>query len=132
LSAGADAPGMSTLHPPLRHLALAVRDQDGSARFYSSLFGYRPVRQADDGVLMLAGPDGFSLALGTADETVALPPFLHFGFRARSRGAVKALRGEVAARGVEIVAEWDEPGYVSFKCRDPDGYVVEVAWEPKP
>jgi hypothetical protein len=25
----------------------------------------------------------------------------------------------------------DEPGYVSLKCRDPDGYVVELAWEPE-
>jgi hypothetical protein len=22
------------------------------------------------------------------------------------------------------------PDYVSVKCRDPDGYVVETAWEP--
>ena len=29
------------------------------------------------------------------------------------------------------IAEWsDEPAYVSVKCRDPDGYVVEHAWEP--
>ena len=26
--------------------------------------------------------------------------------------------------------EWDEPDYVSVKCRDPDGYVIELAWEP--
>jgi extradiol dioxygenase family protein len=24
----------------------------------------------------------------------------------------------------------EEPEYVSVKCRDPDGYVVEAAWEP--
>jgi catechol 2,3-dioxygenase-like lactoylglutathione lyase family enzyme len=125
-------PGMSTLHPPLRHLALAVRDQEKSLRFYSSLFGYRPVRRAPDGVLMLKGPNGFLLALGPTDEAVALPPFVHFGFCASSPAAVHALRGEVAGRGAEIVAEWDEPGYVSFKCHDPDGYVVEVGWEPKP
>jgi hypothetical protein len=28
---------------------------------------------------------------------------------------------------VELVEEWDEPEYVSVKCRDPDGYVVEAA-----
>jgi hypothetical protein len=28
--------------------------------------------------------------------------------------------------------EWsDEPGYVSVKVRDPDGYVVEIAWDEK-
>ena len=124
--------GMSTLHPPLRHLALAVRDQHRSARFYSSLFGYRPALRAPDGVLVLAGPDGFSLALGPTDGVVALPAFLDFGFCASSPAAVQALRAEVAGRGAEIVGEWDEPGYVSFKCHDPDGYVVEVAWEEKP
>lgn len=25
---------------------------------------------------------------------------------------------------------WDEPDYVSVEFRDPDGYVVEVSWEP--
>ena len=123
---------MSTVHPPLRHLALAVRDPDRSARFYSSLFGFRPTRWSPDGILMLAGPDGFSLALGPTDEALAVPPFLHFGFCASSPAAVRAHRDEVAGRGAQIVAEFDEPGYVSFKCHDPDGYVVEVAWEPKP
>ena len=28
---------------------------------------------------------------------------------------------------VELVEEWDEPDYVSVKCRDPDGYIVEAA-----
>jgi catechol 2,3-dioxygenase-like lactoylglutathione lyase family enzyme len=123
---------MSTAHPPLRRLALAVRDPDRSARFYSALFGFRPVRRSPDGVLMLAGPDGFSLALGATDAAVTLPPFLHFGFCAACPAVVEAHRAEVAGRGVEIVAEWDEPGRVSFKCRDPDGYVVEVAWELTP
>jgi hypothetical protein len=31
---------------------------------------------------------------------------------------------------VEIAEFCDEPDYVSVKCRDPDGYVVEAAWEP--
>ena len=26
---------------------------------------------------------------------------------------------------------WDEPDYVSVKCRDPDGYVIEASWEPE-
>jgi hypothetical protein len=27
------------------------------------------------------------------------------------------------------VEESDEPDDVSIKCRDPDGYVIEFAWE---
>jgi hypothetical protein len=32
--------------------------------------------------------------------------------------------------GAEVVEAWDEDGYVSRKVRDPDGYVVELFWEP--
>ena len=35
----------------------------------------------------------------------------------------------LARDGVEVVEEWDEPAYVSVKCRDPDGHIVEFAWE---
>jgi hypothetical protein len=31
--------------------------------------------------------------------------------------------------GSRITEDWEEPGYVSVKCRDPDGY-VEFSWEP--
>ena len=24
---------------------------------------------------------------------------------------------------------WDEPDYVSVKCKDPDGHIVEFSWE---
>ena len=34
--------------------------------------------------------------------------------------------------GFELVDEWDEPDYVSVKCRDPDGYIIETSWEPPP
>jgi hypothetical protein len=30
---------------------------------------------------------------------------------------------------VEVVEFWDGPDYVSVKCRDPDGYVIEFGWE---
>ena len=46
------------------------------------------------------------------------------------RDPVHALRDRLVADGVELVEQWDEPGYVSVKCRDPDGYIVEASWEP--
>jgi catechol 2,3-dioxygenase-like lactoylglutathione lyase family enzyme len=79
---------------------------------------------------MLYNAVGFALALGPTDEPIRLPGFLHFGVDLPSRAAVLAFRDRLAADGVTIVEEWDEPGYVSVKCRDPDGYVVEAAWEP--
>jgi catechol 2,3-dioxygenase-like lactoylglutathione lyase family enzyme len=115
------------------HLAIPVRDQDRSRRFYETYFGFgaRPARRYDDGVLMLYDADGFALALGPADEPPDTPAWMHFGVALRDRDAVLALRERLAADGVELVEEWDEPDYVSVKCRDPDGYIVEASWEPR-
>jgi catechol 2,3-dioxygenase-like lactoylglutathione lyase family enzyme len=114
------------------HIALAVSDQERSRRFYETYFGFDPetARVADDGVLLLDGPDVL-LALGVTDEPIHLPSFLHFGFRAGATpGEIRAFRDRLAEDEIEIVEFWDEPDYVSVKCRDPDGYVVEFAWEP--
>ena len=117
----------------MKHLALPVTDQEQSRRFYETYFGFdaAPARVYDGGVLMLYDADGFSLALGPVDEPIRLPPFLHFGVHAASPADVRTFRARLAADGVPIVEEWDEPDYVSVKCSDPDGYVVEFAWEPR-
>ena len=114
------------------HLALAVADEGRSRRFYESYlgFGALPARRYDDDVLMLYDERGFALALGPAAAAISLPPFFHFGKSARAPDDVRALRRRLAADGVAVVEEYDEPEYVSIKFRDPDGYVVQVAWEP--
>ena len=116
----------------MKHLALAVADQERSRRFYESYFGFgaRPARRYDGGVLMLYDAGGFSLALGPTDEPVRVPGFLHFGVQLPDPDAVRAFRDRLRRDGVPIAEEWDEPDYVSVKCLDPDGYVVEAAWEP--
>jgi catechol 2,3-dioxygenase-like lactoylglutathione lyase family enzyme len=113
------------------HLAIPVRDQERSRRFYEAYFGFgaKPARRYDDGVLMLYNAAGFALALGLPEDIVR-PSWMHFGVGLPSRDAVAALRDRVVADGMELVDEWDEPDYVSFKCRDPDGYIVEASWEP--
>jgi catechol 2,3-dioxygenase-like lactoylglutathione lyase family enzyme len=117
----------------MRHLALPVRDQERSRRFYETYFGFgaRPARRYDGDVLMLYNADGFSLALGPTDEPIELPEFLHFGITMPDPDAVRALHDRLVADGVPIVEEWEEPEYVSVKCLDPDGYVVEAGWEPE-
>jgi catechol 2,3-dioxygenase-like lactoylglutathione lyase family enzyme len=116
----------------MQHLALPVSDQERSRRFYETYFGFdaEPARQYDGGVLMLYNADGFSLALGPAAEPIRLPTFLHFGVHLPSPEAVRGFRDRLVAEDVTIVEEWDEPDYVSVKCLDPDGYVIEAAWEP--
>ena len=113
------------------HLAIPVRDQARSRHFYETYlgFGARPPRRYDDGVLMLYNAGGFALALGRADEPITPPAWMHFGVALPDRDAVLRLRDRLDADGVEVVEEWDEPNYVSVKCRDPDGYIVEAMWE---
>lgn len=116
----------------MKHLALAVHDPERSRRFYETYlgFGARPSRSYDGGVLMLYNAEGFALALGPTREPITLPSFLHFGVHLPDPEAVRVFRDRLAADGVEIVEEWEEPEYVSVKFVDPDGYVIEAAWEP--
>ena len=115
------------------HLALAVRNEERSRRFYETYFGFdaSPPERMSDGVLMLFDAQGFALALKEVDERISMPSFFHFAFAgAPSPADVAAFRERLARDGVRIVEEWEEADYVSVKCRDPDGYVVEFAWEP--
>jgi catechol 2,3-dioxygenase-like lactoylglutathione lyase family enzyme len=113
------------------HLAIPVRDQARSRRFYETYFGFgaRRAKVYDDGVLMLYNAAGFALALGPCSEPVDRPSWMHFGVGFPTREAVLALRDRFVNDGVELVEEWDEPTYVSVKCRDPDGYIIEASWE---
>ena len=75
------------------HLAIPVRDQERSRRFYERHFGFgaRPAREYGDGVLMLYNAEGFALALGPAVEPIARPSSMHFGIGLPDRDAVLAL-----------------------------------------
>jgi catechol 2,3-dioxygenase-like lactoylglutathione lyase family enzyme len=115
------------------HIALAVSNQARSRGFYETYFGFDPgtAMVAEDGVLLIEGPGGVLLALGETDEPIELPSFLHFGFAsAADAEEVRNFRDRLTGDGIEITEFADEPAYVSVRCRDPDGYVIEFAWEP--
>ena len=116
----------------MNHLAIPVRDQERARRFYETYFGFgaREARRYPDGALMLYDARGFALALGPRQEEPPQPDWMHFGVALADADAVRALRDRLAADGIELVEEWDEPEYASVKCRDPDGYIVEAFWEP--
>jgi catechol 2,3-dioxygenase-like lactoylglutathione lyase family enzyme len=116
----------------LRHLGLPVRDHERSLAFYARWFGFDPATATayPDGTVIVRDGDRFDLALHPVAEVGPAPWFLHFGFAAASAEAVRELRGRLLGAGVEVIEYDDEPGLVSLKCLDPDGWRVEVYWEP--
>jgi catechol 2,3-dioxygenase-like lactoylglutathione lyase family enzyme len=117
---------------PLLHLGLLVRDQRRSMRFYATYFGFEAAgaRRYPDGTVIVGNAQGFDLALHPGDPPEQLPVFVHFGFQLPDADAVRDLLARMEADGVPIQERWDEPGYVAFKCLNPDGWRVEAYWEP--
>jgi catechol-2,3-dioxygenase len=108
-----------------------VHNVDRSLTFYATYFGFDPAtaRTYPDGTVIVRDADGFDLALHAADESKS-STFFHFGFALPAPEAVHAVRARLETDGVPIVERDDEPDLVSFKCEDPDGWRVEVYWEP--
>jgi catechol 2,3-dioxygenase-like lactoylglutathione lyase family enzyme len=114
----------------LSHLGLLVRDQQVSLAFYGTYFGFDPAtaKTYPDGTVIVRNADGFDLALHHGEAPTA--PFVHFGFALPSVDDVHILRERLESDRVPIVERDDEPELVSFKCLDPDGWRIEVYWEP--
>ena len=115
----------------LVHLNLTVRDIEASIAFYRDLFGFGGApRRYPDGTVFINDGDGFDLALHPGDVASPPAPTIHFGFRCATPDEARALRDELAVAGVALHEHYDEPDFVSVKCFDPDGYEIEVYWEP--
>ena len=115
----------------LRHVALAVADEQRSRDFYERFlgFGARPSKRYDDGVLMLFDGRGSALALGPRDGEGRLPAFLHFGYVLETADEAREGMARFERAEVRLLESGDDEGYVGCKVADPDGYVVEVFWE---
>jgi catechol 2,3-dioxygenase-like lactoylglutathione lyase family enzyme len=111
----------------LDHVALAVRDPLESLRFYRDVVGIDgPVREEEHGFVITTGGVAFTLFKGPRPSSLGA---FHIGVSFPHADAVRQRRDELRAGGVAELEWWDEPGYVSVKIADPDGYVVELAWD---
>jgi catechol 2,3-dioxygenase-like lactoylglutathione lyase family enzyme len=115
---------------PLAHLNLTVADVGRSEAFYARWFGFdqRP-ETFSDGTRFVRNPDRFDLALHPGAPPSPPAPTVHFGFRTDEADEVRALLAELRTARVPVTETHDEPGYVSLKCLDPDGYEIEVYCE---
>jgi uncharacterized protein (DUF952 family)/catechol 2,3-dioxygenase-like lactoylglutathione lyase family enzyme len=113
---------------PIAHVNLDVADVDRSIAFWGRWFGVDMDRhEYDDGTVFVRDGQGFDLAFhpGTAS-----PAGVHVGLRAEHPDVVRSLRAAMLDAGHELTEDWDDDSYESIKVRDPDGYEVEVYWEP--
>lgn len=116
---------------PFAHLNLTVTDLDRSIDFYRRWFGFDgPAATYPDGTVFLRNGDAFDLALHPGALDAPPPRSLHFGFRPHDAEHVRSVQSALTAAGVPLTEHHDSPEYVGFKCLDPDGYEIEVYWEP--
>jgi catechol 2,3-dioxygenase-like lactoylglutathione lyase family enzyme len=115
----------------LVHLNLAVADVERSIAFYRRWLGFTtdPVTYPDHTVFV-RNADDFDLAFHAAAPAAEPAAGVHIGFRAASPGAVRSMRSSMVAAGIALTEAYDEPDYINCKLRDPDGYEIEIYWEP--
>ncbi|XOV84898.1 MAG: VOC family protein [bacterium] len=115
--------------PRLNHLHLRVHDVIESRAFYIKHFGFVEHTRHGEVVFLRDTSDGVDLALAPAEKVEKMPDWFHFGFRLASPDEVvelyqKLLKADHVSHTLET---YDD--FVFFRCKDPDGYEVEVYWE---
>lgn len=114
----------------LNHLGLSVRDVQRSRRFYETYFDFDPdTARKSGGTIIIRNADGLALALHGGQDIGPPPAFVQIGFQLFAPEEVTDLLTRMQADEVDIIAQYDDPGFVSFICTDPDGRRIEVCWE---
>lgn len=120
---------MRYVRATVKHLALAVTDQEKSRRFYESYFGFdaRPRGGTTTVCSCSTTPtDSHSPSVQQTSRS-SCRSFCTSGSTWQVANVVQSFRDRLVADGVPIVEEWDEPNYVGVKCLDPDG----TSWKPR-
>jgi catechol-2,3-dioxygenase len=113
----------------LQHLHLHVADRPRAERFYADWFGLRAKRRGDD-ITFMHDDRAFLLALMDDAAPAPMPPWFHFGMRVASAADVLDLHRRMEAASVPIrKGVFESTTLTSFRCADPDGYVIEVYWD---
>jgi catechol 2,3-dioxygenase len=115
----------------IRHLALTVRDPPASADFYLSVVGLDGAAREEPWGVRLDLEDGFMVALIRGDGSPIVPgDAVHFGCILAGPEPARQMRERVRSAGAREVEWEDSDDYVGVKVEDPDGYVVELFFEP--
>lgn len=116
----------------LTHVALAVKDAKRSFEFYRDLFGVVAVYQ-DESSIQAQTPGSRDVLVFEENPVKAgrTGGVAHFGFRLVEPGGITDALRDLERLGVEIVSQGEfSPGQPFVFFRDPDGYEIEVWFEP--
>ena len=113
--------------PRAHHLNITVGDVKRSRAFYEKLLGFdsSAFRHEDEGVLLLRDESGFDLSLMPGEPK---PGSWHFGIRLTDLADLHRIQDALEAEGVETFDHMRQDTMVTFKCKDPDGYTIEIYW----
>lgn len=115
----------------LTHLALAVRDADRAAQFYSAVFGATVVYRGE-GFVQLQTPGSRDVLVleEHAAEVGQRGGVLHFGFRLTDPADIDVAAQEVERAGGTIRSRGEfVPGEPYLFALDLDGYEFEIWYE---
>lgn len=110
----------------LNHLHLHVKDLTKSREFYARYFGFEAERLNEGDFVIVANSQGFDLALAQDAQSLSFPKWFHFGFHLPTKEAVREMYNRMLADGVKMKNDLSEESYITFRCVDPDGYIIEV------
>jgi catechol 2,3-dioxygenase-like lactoylglutathione lyase family enzyme len=116
----------------LTHVALAVSDLDRASRFYRDVFGAVEVfRQPGFVQVQTPGSRDVIVFEEDASRAGATGGVTHFGFRLTDPSDIDAAARAVADAGGTVLRRGEfVPGEPYVFAADPDGYEVEIWYEP--
>ena len=116
----------------LTHIALAVRDPKRALRFYHKVFGAVAVYENED-FIQAQTPGSHDVLVFERNPDLAghAGGVTQVGFRLFDTAEIKRAVRAVEAAGGTILRQGEFcPGEPYLFCRDPDGYELEIWYEP--
>lgn len=116
----------------INHLHLMVSDIDRSTAFYTNIFGFSLNADYGPDLRFLRNKLGFDLALTPCEKVTPLPNGIHFGIGLNSLQDLEELYqlGHSEYKDLFDNKPADHGGWSSFTCNDPDGYIIEIYYDP--